>query len=488
MYIVATPHSGGKVSYIEGMSRTQATLLPEVLDDYIGEENEARVIDAFVESLNLVELGFLRAEPGWMGRPSYDPRDLLKLYIYGYLNRVRSSRALERECGRNLEVLWLMRRLQPDHRTIADFRRDHVKQLRVVCAEFVVVCREMELVGAELAAIDGTKLRAVNAKDRNYTRKELEELRAKAEAKLSAYLSQLAETDAAEEVEAAEVEALREKIERLKKRTGKHKAILARMDAEETDQVSLTDPESRRMKVGAGTAVCYNAQISVDAKHHLIVMNDVTNEENDLNQLSPMAVATKDALEVETLEVTVDAGYHNEDELAECEESAITAFAPRPKAATRNTKEGFAKSDFMYQPEQDAYLCPGGHMLEHRHEGQKQGKKLRYYRTSACKTCPLREQCTKDPRGRRIGRTPKEDVVERAEERLKERPGIMRERRCLAEHPFGTIKHWNGQGFFLMKGLEKVCGEFSLSVLGYNLRRAINLVGVVRLVAAMKAR
>ena len=483
----APPIPGAQVSYITGVGRSQVVLFPESVDEYVGEENEVRAIDAFIESLDMEALGFSRAVPARTGRPGYDPRDLLKLYVYGYLNRVRSSRRLERECQRNVEVMWLLQRLRPDHKTIADFRKEHADQLKAVCGEFVVLCKQMGLLGAELAAIDGSKFRAVNSKQRNYTREELEELRGKAEAKLNEYLAALEAADASEsEVEPSTAETLRAKIDRLRERKSKYTGLLAKLDASGESQISLTDPESRLMKQGGGMAVCYNAQISVDAKHHLIVTHDVTNEVNDLHQLSGMAAATKKVLGVEELDVTADAGYHEEDELAACEEGRIQTFVPRPETSNNGAEQGFTKADFTYLAEQDAYRCPGGHLLEHRHDGKRKGKTLRYYRTSACKGCPLRGQCTKDPKGRRIGRTPKEEVVERAEARLKARPEMMLARRCLAEHPFGTIKRGLGHDHFLLKGLKKVRGEFSLSVLSYDWRRVINIVGVVSLLEALK--
>lgn len=477
------------MSYITGLSRSQVVLFPESLDEYITSENEVRAIDAFVDSLDLAALGFTRAIPATTGRPGYDPRALLKLYVYGYLNRIRSSRRVERECHRNVEVMWLVQRLQPDHKTIADFRKEHGKQLKAVFGEFVVLCKQMGLLGAELAAIDGSKFLAVNSKQRNYTREELEELRAKAEAKLKEYLAELEAADAAEgaEEEVSPSEALQKKIDRLRKRQSKYKGLLEQLDKSGEKQISQTDPESRRMKLGAGTAVCYNAQIAVDAKHHLIVTQEVTNEENDLHQLSGMAVATKEVLGVESLKVGADAGYHDEDELAACEEAGIETFVPRPATSNNGAQKGFTKAAFEYLPEQDAYRCPGGHLMEHRHDGKRRDKTLRYYRTNACRECPLRAQCTKDPKGRRIGRLPKEEVVERAEARLKANPEMMQSRRCLVEHPFGTIKRAFGQGYFLLKGLAKVQGEFSLSVLSYDLRRVINLVGVVCLVETIRA-
>lgn len=477
------------MSYIEGVAREQAVLFPESLDEYIAEESVVRFLDAFVESLEMGKLGFERSQPAATGRPGYDPRDLLRLYLYGYLHRVRSSRMLERECQRNVEVMWLLRKLRPDHKTVADFRRDHAGALKQTCREFTVLCKRLDLFGGELVAIDGSKFRASNAKQRSYTRAELEKLSRKADEKISAYLVELEEGDKregqAESEPTLSARELKEKIEALKTRKGRYTGLLEGMEEGQT-QVSLTDAESRRMKVGSGTAVCYNVQIAVDSKHHLICAQEVTNEENDFHQLSPMAEAAKAALQGETLEVAADAGYHEEEELARCEVNQIETYVPRPQVVKTKGREVYPKSAFVYEAEQDGYRCPAGALLSFKHLGKKEGRVLRYYRTDACATCPLRARCTTEKKGRRIGRTPLEAVVERAAARLKAKPQRRKERWCLAEHPFGSMKGWMGQGSFLLRGLRKVRGEFSLTVLSYNLRRAINVLGMARLLEAVR--
>lgn len=480
------------MSYIEGVDRNQAVLFPEALDDYVAPESAARFLDAFVETLDLVALGFERATPAATGRPGYNPRDLLRLYLYGYLHRVRSSRMLEQECARNVEVMWLLRKLRPDHKTIADFRKDHPQALKGVCREFILLCKQMGLLGAELVAVDGSKFRAVNGKKNNYTHSELEKLARRAEEKIAAYLAELDRADAAEgegEGERPTVEELKEKIERLRQwreRKSKYEGLLARMEPGQR-QVSLTDPESRRMKGGGAQAVCYNAQIAVDATSHLIVAEEVTNEENDQHQLAGMSKAAQEVLGVESLAVVADAGYHQEEELARCEAGQIETYVPKPATKSKG-REVFPKAAFTYEAEQDAYRCPAGALLTYRHEGQNEGQRLRYYRTAECDGCPLRAQCTSDPQGRRIARTPQEAVVERVAARVRKRPEQLRKRLSVAEHPFGSMKRWMGQGFFLLRGLRKVRGEFSLTVLSYNLRRGINLVGVPRLLEALRQR
>lgn len=477
------------MSYIEGVAREQAVLFPESLDEYIAEESVVRFLDAFVETLEMDKLGFERSQPAATGRPGYDPRELLRLYLYGYLHRVRSSRMLERECQRNVEVMWLLRKLRPDHKTIADFRRDHAGALKRTFREFVLLCKRLDLFGGELVAIDGSKFRASNAKQRSYTRAELEKLQRKADEKINAYLVELEQADKREGQAESEValsaQELKEKIEALKTRKGRYTGLLEGLEEGQT-QVSLTDAESRRMKVGSGTAVCYNVQIAVDSKHHLICAQAVTNQENDFHQLAPMAEAAKGALQVETLEVAADAGYHEEEGLAQCEASQIETYVPRPQVIKTKGREVYPKSAFRYEAELDGYRCPAGALLSFKHLGKKEGKVLRYYRTDACATCPLRAQCTTEKKGRRIARTPHEHVVERAAERLKAKPQRRKERWCLAEHPFGSMKGWMGQGSFLLRGLRKVRGEFSLTVLSYNLRRAINVVGIARLLEAVR--
>jgi transposase len=477
------------MSYIAGVDREQAVLFPESLDEYIAEESVVRFLDAFVETLEMDRLGFERARPAATGRPGYDPRDLLRLYLYGYLHRVRSSRMLERECQRNVEVMWLLRKLRPDHKTIADFRRDHAGALKQTGREFVLLCKRLDLFGGELVAIDGSKFRASNAKQKSYTRAELEKLQRKADEKISAYLAELDRADQVEgrtePEERLSAQELKAKIEALKSRKDEYTALLGGMEAGQS-QISLTDAESRRMKVGSGTAVCYNVQIAVDSKHHLICAQEVTNQENDFHQLASMAEAAQEALQVDGLVVTADAGYHEEEELARCEAMQIETYVPRPQVVKTKGRDVYPKSAFTYEAEHDGYRCPAGALLSFRHEGKKQGKTLRYYRSAACATCPLRAKCTTEKQGRRIARTPLEHIVERAAERLKAKPQRRRERWCLAEHPFGSMKGWMGQGSFLLRGLRKVRGEFSLTVLSYNLRRAIRVLGVGPLLEAVR--
>lgn len=480
--------------YIPEMDRYQTALLPETLEDFIIADSPIRIIGAFVEGLAMETLGFTRATPAATGRPGYDPRVLLKLYLYGYVNRVRTSRRLERETHRNVEVMWLLGRLRPDHWTINAFRGTHGKALRQVFRQFTLVCHRLELFGAELVAIDGTKLRAVNAKDRSFTPAELRQLLARIDAKIASYLQAMEAADAADAAaatpETTAVVGLPEKLKQVRARQTEYQTLLTQLEKSGAPQVTLTDPESRRMKVGSGVQVGYNAQIAVDAKHHLIVTTAVTNEGNDEHQLGTMAIAAKAALGVATLAVVADAGYCNGPAIADCVAQGITPTVPPVRTNKQERAGRFPKRDFTYDPATDTYHCPGAATLPFRFETTEDGQLQRYYYNfDACAACPLRARCTStsDPAsGRRIMRWAKEHLLEAMEARRLANPHLMVQRRSLVEHPFGTIKRWDDGSYFLLKGLVKVAGEFSLMALAYNVRRAIAVVGVPRLLASLR--
>jgi transposase len=478
------------MGYIEGVDRHQEMLLPPALDDFVSAKNPVRVIDAFVEGLDLQAHGFIRAIPASEGRPGYDPRVLLKLYIYGYVNRTRSSRKLEAETHRNVEVMWLMRMLKPDHKTIAVFRKEHLKALKQVTREFLLICRELHLLDGTLVLIDGSKMRAVNSRDRNFTEARVKTLIQRVEASVARYLKEMDQADRSEEDEGGRVDPdLPRKLERLQARMEELRQIQSQI-RDSGDQVSFTDPESRRMKVRGDLDVCYNAQIAVDPKHHLIVAHEVTNEVTDMEQLAPMALAAKEALGAEELEVAADGGYHNGAHVAICEANGITPFVPETPNS-KNAKVGlFTKESFRYQEARDAYRCPAGQWLSRttQHE-TKTGRLLGYYANpQACEGCPLRRQCTTNKGGRRIMRTPEEAQVAAMRRRVAERRELMVLRKSTVEHPFGTMKRAMDAGYFLLKGLEGVGGEFSLSVLAYNFKRVINTLGVECLLEALRAR
>ena len=476
--------------FVEGLDRGQSTLFPECLEDWVVEDNPVRVIDAFVDALDLGSLGFVGVDPEATGRPSYHPSMLLKLYIYGYLNRVQSSRRLEREAGRNVEVMWLTGRLVPDHKTIADFRKDNGKAIRQVCARFVALCRQMGLLATASVAIDGSKFKAVNNRDKNFTRGKVERRRAQLEESVARYLSQLDTADRHEPTEALvmKTERLKEKLAKLKEEMAKLAAIEAQMLASPDQQVSLTDPDSRSMATsGRGSGVVgYNVQVAVDTEHHLIVVHDVTNVGNDRAQLARMAKEAKATLELDSLDVVADRDYFDSEEILACEESGITVTLPKPMTSGAKAEGRFGKQDFVYVANEDVYLCPAGERLTYRYTNEEAGKTLRRYWTTACLTCALKPQCTTG-RERRISRWQHEHVLETVQRRLDEHPERMRQRRETVEHPFGTMKARMGATHFLTKTLPKVATEMALSVLAYNLTRAMNIVGIKPLITAIGA-
>ena len=475
--------------FVEGVDRGQSTLFPECLDDWIGEENPVRVIDVFVDELDLGELGFSGVDPETTGRPSYHPAVLLKLYIYGYLNRVQSSRRLEREAGRNVEVMWLTGRLVPDHKTIADFRKDNGRAIRQVCARFVVLCRTMGLFTEASVAIDGSKFKAVNHRDRNFTRAKMARRRGQIEASVARYLQQLDTADRQEPSEAlaTKTTGLRAKIAQLGEDMPRLEALEARLLATPDQQISLTDPDARSMATsGRGSGVVgYNVQVAVEAAHHLIVAHEVTNVGTDVSQLAPMAQLTKAVLKTDRLEVVADRGYFSSEEILACQEAGVTVTLPKPQTSGNRVKGRFVKQDFRYVAGEDVYVCPAGEKLTYHYTNQEDGRVLRRYWTSACHTCAIKDRCTSG-KERRITRWQHEHVVEAVQRRLDAHPEKMRQRRETAEHPFGTIKARMGATHFLMKTLQRVSTEMALHVLAYNLTRVMNLMGVQPLLAAIR--
>jgi len=476
--------------FVAGVDRGQSTLLPECLDDWIDESNPVRVIDAFVDALDLAELGFEGVEPAATGRPSYHPSVVLKLYIYGYLNRVQSSRRLEREAGRNVEVMWLLGRLVPDHKTIADFRKDNGAAIRKVCARFVDLCREMGLLAKASVAIDGSKFKAVNNRDRNFTRAKVERRRAQLEESVARYLSQLDTADLQEPSEALamKTERLKEKLAKLEEEMQRLAAIEKQMRASPDQQISLTDPDSRSMATsGRGSGVVgYNVQVAVDTKNHLIVTHAVTNVGSDRSQLASVAKDAKAVLQAEKLEVVADRGYFNGEEILACDQAGIAVTLPKPMTSGAKSEGRFGKQDFVYLPQEDVYRCPAGERLKYYFTAEEHGQQLRRYWTNACRTCAIKHQCTTG-KERRITRWEHEHVLEAVQRRLDENPQAMRQRRETVEHPFGTIKARMGATHFLMKRLPRVAAEMALCVLAYNLTRVMNIVGIKPLMAAITA-
>ena len=484
--------------HVTGNHRKQTVLFPDMLDDSIDKENPVRFIDAFVESLKMEKLCFKHSIPSDTGRPSYDPSDLLKLYVYGYLNQIRSSRKLERECHRNLEVMWLMKKLAPDHKTIADFRKDNVDCIKPVFKEFVYLCRNLDLYGAQLVAIDGTKFKAVNSKSNNLNEKTVALRLKQTEEKIAEYLKEMDKNDTADsdEDESVKVDRLNEKIGKLEEEKQRYEQIQGQMKATGQREVSLVDPDSRLMRVDSQRLeVGYNIQTSVDAKRHLIVDFDVINNSTDHHQLTKDAKAAKQMLEVDQLDVVSDKGFYVEKDLRDCEAEDIRVFMPIPAVVNPHMRFGVPEPEFYtdlfaYDSVRDVYTCPAGWEMGFWKRSSK-GKDVggRLYRTRSCFSCSLRERCTRNKRGRIIYRSEYEDSVERLRARLETSEGKekLRLRRELVEHPFGTMKRAFNQGYLLLKGLRKVKGEVGFTMLAYNMRRAINILGVGMLTAFLRA-
>ena len=476
--------------FVEGTDRGQSTLFPECLEDWIDENNRVRVIDVFVDELDLGELGFDGVAPEATGRPSYHPSLLLKLYIYGYLNRVQSSRRLEREAGRNVEVMWLTGRLVPDHKTIADFRKDNGGAIRKVCARFIMLCRALGLFTEVSVAIDGSKFKAVNNRDRNFTRAKMERRMAQIEESVARYLCELDSADRQEPTEAHETKTtrLKEKIAKLKEEMQRLYGLKARMLATPDQQISLTDPDARSMATsGRGSGVVgYNVQVAVDTEYHLIITHEVTNVGSDRAQLAHMAKKTQATLEATDLDVIADRGYFSSEEILACDKAGITVTLPKPMTSNAKAEGRFGKQDFRFVAEEDVYVCPAGEKLTYHYTTEENGLALRRYWTNACQNCTIKNRCT-TAKERRITRWEHEHVLEAVQQRLDEHPQKMRQRRETVEHPFGTIKARMGATQFLMKTLPRVASEMALHVLAYNLTRVMNMMGTQPLIAAIRA-
>ena len=470
--------------FIEGEDRNQATLFPERLDDYVAEDNPVRVIDVFIDDLDVSGLGF-KAEPADTGRPGYAPKTMLKLYVYGYLNRVQSSRRLEVEARRNVELMWLTGRLAPDFKTIADFRKDNGEAIRLVCREFVMLCSKLDLLSAKLVAIDGSKFKAVNSRDKNFTRAKMKRRLADVEAAIERYLTRLDEADR-HEPPADDAETLKAKVAKLKEELARLKKLDVRMRKAPDQQLSLTDPDARSMNSRGTGVVGYNVQSAVDSKHHLIIAHEVSNVGSDRQQLSPMAKAAQAILGKKKLAVVADRGYYNGDELRECELAGIDAYVPKPTTSPNKAKGQFDRSAFKYLKRSDQYQCPAGERLTYRFSRTEAGKEIRRYWTSACTHCAIKAQCTTGTY-RRVSRWVHEDILERAEQRLRRKPEVLLARRSLVEHPFGTIKSWTSSAHLLTKRLSGVSTEVTLQVLAYNIKRAINLLGTQKIIATIRA-
>jgi transposase len=474
--------------FVVGDDRSQSTLFPECLEDYLAEDNPVRAIDVFVDELDLGGLGFDGVEPEATGRPAYHPATLLKICIYGYLNRVQSSRRLERECQRNIELVWLTGRLMPDFKTIADFRKDNGEAIRKVCREFVGLCRRLELLSEASVAIDGSRFKAVNTRDRNFTQAKMQRRLAQIDESIARYLSQLDSADRqGEAVPEAKITRLNEKIATLRQEIQRRNALNIRMMQTEDKQISLTDPDARSMATsGRGSGmVGSNVQSAVDTKHHLIT-HEVTNVGSDRSQLSSMSEQARAAIGSETIEAVADRGYYSGEEIVACEQAGVTIYLPKPMTSGLLAKGRFGKQDFVYVAADDVYLCPSGEQLTYHYTNEEDGKTLRRYWTNTCQGCALKSKCTTG-KERRISRWEHEAVLETVQARLDRNPDKMRIRRQTVEHPFGTIKSWMGSTHFQMKTLKHVGTEMALHVLAYNMKRVMRILGVGGLMEAIRA-
>jgi transposase len=474
--------------FIEGEDRKQVTLLPECLDDFVTEDNQVRIVEAFVEELDLASLGFDGAMRSTTGRPSYHSAVLLKIYIYGYLNRVQSSRRLERECQRNVELMWLTGRLAPDFKTIADFRRDNGIGIRNVCRRFVMLCRELKLFSQALVAIDGSKFKAVNTRDRNFTEGKVDKRQKQIEESIRRYLNAL---ETADRTQPAELEAkttrLKDKIERLRKQMRNLEQIKEQLKTQPDGQLSMTDPDARSMATsGKGSGIVgYNVQVAVDAKHHLIVAHEVTNSGNDRAQLSPMAQAARDAMGRTRLRAVADRGYYNAPQIKACADAGIAVMLPKPTTSSAKAHGRFDRADFIYIARDDEYQCPAGERAIYRFTGEEHGMQLRRYWSSSCPQCSMRSRCTPS-KYRRISRWEHESVLEGVQRQLDKTSEAMTIRRRTVEHVFGTFKHWMGYTHFLTRRLPNVGTEMSLNVLAYNLMRVLRILGFRKTMKAMR--
>ena len=474
--------------FVEGQDRHQVTLLPESLDEFVAEDNAVRVVDAFVEELDLSSMGFKGTEAAATGRPSYHPAVLLKIYIYGDLNRVQSSRRLERECQRNLEVMWLTGRLAPDFKTIADFRRDNGAGIKAVCRRFVELCRDLKLFTQAAVAIDGSKFKAVNSRDRNFTPAKIEARKKQIEESIQRYLDALEAADRTQPGEfAAKTDRLKDKVKTLREQMRRMNRLQQLLEHQPEAQLSLTDPDSRSMMSQAkGTGVVgYNVQVAVDTKHHLSVAHEVTNVGHDRSALSTMAQAARDAMAKPRLRAYADRGYFNAQQIKACHDVGIATFVPEPTTSGAKADGLFDKADFIYIARDDEYECPAGERAIHRYTTEERGMKVHRYWSSECQKCPLKTQCTPADY-RRIARWEHEAVLEAAQRRLDLQPEAMTLRRCTVEHVFGTLKHWMGSTHFLTRRLVNVGTEMSLHVLAYNLKRVINILGLARTMKAVR--
>ncbi len=474
--------------YIESQDRQQVTLLPECLDDFIGEDNPVRVVDAFVDQLDLAAAGFEGMVPALTGRPAYHPSVLLKVYIYGYLNRVQSSRRLERECQRNVELMWLTGRLAPDFKTIADFRRDNGRGIRAACSQFVAICRKLKLLVDGVVAVDGSKFKAVNNRDRNFTPNKLEQRMKQIQESIDRYLQALDTADRTQPDDLpARTARLHDKLGKLRRQMNDLQEVERQLQQQPDQQLSQTDPDARSMATsGRGTGIVgYNVQIATDTTHHFIVAHEVLNVGHDRTALSSMAKKAQEGLGRKGIGLIADRGYYKGPEILDSEKAGVQTLIPKPMTSGSKAEGRFSKADFVFDAKADMYRCPAGQVLRRGPDRVEDAMTLHSYVRYGCSNCPLKTECT--PAGfRRIRRWEHEDVLDAMQRRLDRNPDAMKIRRRTVEHVFGTLKHWMGSTHFLMKTLKHVTTEISLHVLAYNFKRLMRLLGIAETMKAMR--
>jgi transposase len=465
------------MKWIIGVDRSQPQLLPACVDDYIGPDNPVRLIEAFVNNLDLAQLGFgfPKEDPAGRGRPAYAPSDLLKLYLYGYEQRIRSSRKLEAECQRNLEVMWLLRQLQPDHKTIADFRKDNPAAFKAALRHFNRLCQELELFGGELLAVDGTKVKAQNSPARNWTLGRLQKREQQLQKSIDEYVQALEQADRTEMAPVPQLtsEQLQEKLAQLRAKQSQVQEKVEELKAKNQTQVSATDPESRSMKGAHGFVVGYNVQGAVDAKHHLLVVTEVTTQGNDEGQLTPLAQAAKAELRLGHATVVADGGYYTNQEVKRCQELGLEVHLPTPVKSSIERQGYFAKQNFVYDKQRDVIRCPAGQELLRRGATGEGG--YDYDNPAACAGCALKVRCTPNAY-RSVSRWEHAECLERMQAQMAAAPEKLSRRKELIEHCWGTFK-WLLSGGFLVKGLAKVRTEVSLAHWAYNFKRALRVLG-----------
>lgn len=474
------------MAFIKGIDRNQKIMFPEYIEDYIEEDNPVRVIDEYVETLDFKGMGFTKSEEIRPGAPGYHPSTLMKLYLYGYLNSTRSSRKLEKEAKKNVEVIWLLRKLQPDFKTIADFRKENKTNLIKVFKDFSLLCRELDLYGKELIAVDGTKIKANNSKRNNYNQKKIDRQIKYIDEKTQEYLNALEENDSKEEEQVKyNAEELKEKIAFLKKRKESYESLEKELKDSGATEISTVDPDSRLMENKKnGLEMGYNLQVAVDSKNKLIVDFDITQNASDQGNLNSMSLKAKEVFgkdETDELELLADKGFYQAEDLMRCEENNTATYVSKQVYANSTNDREFYTDKFKYDKEKDCYICPAGFELKKIKHKKEDLDSFKYRNYASCERCKFKERCTTAKKGRTISRSKNQDFLDKVDARTQENMDKYLQRQMIVEHPFGTIKRTMDAGYYLCRGMESVVGETSLILLAYNFKRVLNIIGIDKL-------